>query len=86
MGSEPSAPKQLRLPIRGGAAKKHDRLDFQRGVVHFDPAGAWVESTRTQSSGALSSMSRANAFIVLPVAPVTIADGELVDVWLLDYF
>lgn len=85
MGSEPSAPKHLRLPIRGGATKKHDRLDFQRGVVHFDPGGGWVESTGTQSSGALSSMSRANAFIVLPEEPVTVADGELVDVWLIDY-
>jgi molybdopterin molybdotransferase len=84
MGAEVTSPRTLQLPLRGTIDKRHDRMDFQRGIVHFDPDGAWVESTGTQSSGALSSMARANAFIVLPVEPVTVDSGEPVQVWLFD--
>ena len=44
------------------------RLEFQRGILSFDSAGdAVVESTGNQSSGVLTSMSRANCYIVLPL-------------------
>lgn len=44
------------------------RLEFQRGILSFDPDGdAVVESTGNQSSGVLTSMSRANCYIVLPL-------------------
>lgn len=44
------------------------RLEFQRGILSFDAAGdAVVESTGNQSSGVLTSMSRANCYIVLPL-------------------
>ncbi|MBF0155297.1 MAG: molybdopterin molybdotransferase MoeA [Magnetococcales bacterium] len=85
MGGSPEPDRHLRLPLRGRLVKKHGRMDFQRGVVHFDTDGPWVESTGAQGSGILTSMSRANAFIVLPSPPVEIQAGELVDVWLIDY-
>jgi molybdopterin molybdotransferase len=43
-----------------------------------------VRVTGEQGSGILSSMSRANCFIVLPTDTGSVAAGELVDVQLLD--
>ncbi|MBF0135980.1 MAG: molybdopterin molybdotransferase MoeA [Magnetococcus sp. DMHC-1] len=85
MGATPEPDRRLRLPLRGRLVKKHGRMDFQRGVVHFDADGPWVESTGAQGSGILTSMSRANAFIVLPPPPTEMHTGDLVDVWLIDY-
>lgn len=46
--------------------KKPGRTEFQRGVLEKDPAGELtVRTTGKQGSGILSSMSRANAFIIL---------------------
>lgn len=51
-------------PIR----KSVGRLEFQRGVLTVDKNGdASVASTGNQSSGVLTSMSRANCYIVLPL-------------------
>ena len=71
--------------MRGNISKSHDRMDFQRAIVHFESGQPWVESTGVQSSGALSGMSRGNAFLVLPVEPVSYQSGDEVDVWLMDY-
>jgi molybdopterin molybdotransferase len=84
MGSQPDPPRRLKLPLRGRIAKSHDRMDFQRAIVHFEADQSWVESTGNQSSGALSSLSRGNAFVVLPVEPVRFEDGDAVEVWLID--
>ena len=57
-------PARCTTPIK----KMPGRLEFQRGILSFDPAGdAVVESTGNQSSGVLTSMSRANCYIVLPL-------------------
>ncbi|MBF0285879.1 MAG: molybdopterin molybdotransferase MoeA [Magnetococcales bacterium] len=85
MGAAPEPDRSLHLPLRGTIRKRHERLDFQRGVVHFDRAGAWVESTGEQGSGIFTSLSRANAFIVLPEGPLTVQDGDLVEVWLIEH-
>lgn len=84
MGSQPAPPRRLKLPLRGRIAKDHDRMDFQRAIVHFEAEHSWVESTGNQSSGALSSLARGNAFVVLPVEPVRFEDGDEVEVWLLE--
>ncbi|MBF0159463.1 MAG: molybdopterin molybdotransferase MoeA [Magnetococcales bacterium] len=85
MGALPEPDHRLQLPIKGGWHKRHDRMEFLRGRVHFDPAGAWVESSGGQGSGMLSGMAHANAFVALPEEARQIADGELVDVWLMRY-
>jgi molybdopterin molybdotransferase len=60
-------------------------MEFQRGILTPDGAGGWtVRTTGDQGSGILSSMSQANCFIVLPMQTGNVAQGELVDVQLLE--
>ncbi|MBF0128166.1 MAG: molybdopterin molybdenumtransferase MoeA, partial [Magnetococcales bacterium] len=70
---------------RGKLHKKHNRMDFIRGVAHFDAEGVWVETTGSQGSGVLTSLAKANALIVLPEPPVTLADGDPVTIRLIDW-
>ena len=54
-------------------------------ILAPDGNGGWsVRTTGDQGSGILSSMSRANCFVVLPTATGNVAAGELVDVQLLE--
>ena len=65
--------------------KMPGRTEFQRGMLAPDGAGGWtVRTTGDQGSGILSSMSRANCFIVLASETGNVAAGELVDVQLLE--
>lgn len=84
MGAVPEPDRWLRLPVRGGVSKRKGRREFQRGVVHFAAEGAWVESVGGQGSAVLSGLARANALLVLPEGEVTLRDGDVADVWLLD--
>jgi len=71
----------LAAPIR----KLPGRTEFQRGILTQDGAGVWtVRTTGDQGSGILSSMSRANCFIVLSAETGNVAAGEQVDVQLLE--
>ena len=66
--------------------KRPGRTEFQRGTL-FQSNGAWkVKTTGQQGSGILSSMSKANCFIVLNVDRGTIKPGEIVDIQLMDSF
>lgn len=57
------------------------RTEFQRGIVSQVADGEWtVQTTGEQGSGILSSMSKANCFIVLPVALGDVAVGTMVEV------
>jgi molybdopterin molybdotransferase len=59
-------------------------MEFQRGYLYCDEQGEWrVKSTGNQSSGVLSSMSRANCLIVLDEDCGHVEAGELVQVQLL---
>lgn len=58
---------QLLLRTVSDLRKKPGRMEYQRGIMHVDESGETVvSSTGEQGSGILSSMSRANCFIVLP--------------------
>ena len=71
----------LAAPIR----KAPGRTEFQRGILAADGAGGWrVRTTGDQGSGILSSMSQANCFIVLSSETGNVAEGEEVDVQLLE--
>ncbi len=71
----------LAAPIR----KAPGRTEFQRGVLTPAPSGGWeVRTTGDQGSGILSSMSRANCFIVLPADTGNVDVGAEVDVQLLE--
>ncbi len=77
----PLIPARCDAPIR----KRAGRTEFQRGVAGRDAHGQWrVTPTGSQSSGALSTMSEANCFIVLAHETADLDAGESVDVMLFD--
>ncbi len=65
--------------------KRPGRTEFQRGIIEADPAGGCqVRLTGSQGAGVLRSMSEANALIVLGHDQGSVAEGQLVDVWLFE--
>lgn len=55
------------------------RTEFQRGILGQDENGNWtVRTTGEQGSGILSSMSKANCYIVLPATQGNVAAGSTV--------
>lgn len=73
---------RLASPVR----KAPGRIEFQRGILAASPDGHEVRPTGEQGSGILSSMSRANCFIVLPTDTGDVPAGEMVDVQVLEGF
>ena len=77
----PTFKATLAAPIR----KAPGRTEFQRGILARAADGAWtVRTTGDQGSGILSSMSRANCFIVLGEHTGNVEAGASVDVQPLD--
>lgn len=71
----------LAAPIR----KAPGRTEFQRGILTRADDGSYtVRTTGEQGSGILSSMSRANCFVVLPTEVGNVEAGALVDVQVLE--
>jgi len=68
---------QCTSPIK----KVPGRTEFQRGILSQTESGEWlVHTTGGQGSGILSSMSRANCFIVLDTDQGDVAAGSRVEV------
>jgi molybdopterin molybdotransferase len=66
--------------------KRPGRTEFQRGEL-FQSNGEWkVKTTGQQGSGILSSMSKANCFIVLDMESSKIKAGDMVNIQLMDSF
>jgi molybdopterin molybdotransferase len=66
--------------------KKPGRTEFQRGVATLDDNNRWqVGKTGKQGSGILTSMSRANCFIVLPDDNAGVEVGDEVSIQFLDW-
>jgi len=66
--------------------KKPGRTEFQRGIASLDDDGRWqVAKTGKQGSGILTSMSRANCFIVLPDDNAGVEPGDEVDIQFFDW-
>jgi molybdopterin molybdotransferase len=75
----------FKIPLAAPIRKVPGRTEFQRAILARDDTGAWkVRTTGDQGSGILSSMSRANCFIVLPPEAGNVAAGEAVEVQLLE--
>ena len=75
----------FKVPLSSPIRKVPGRTEFQRGILAPDGNGGFtVRTTGEQGSGILSSMSRANCFIVLPADTGDCAVGERVDVQLLE--
>jgi len=66
--------------------KKPGRHEFQRGIATVDADNRWqVAKTGKQGSGILTSMSRANCFIVLPDDNAGVEPGDEVDSQFFDW-
>ncbi len=61
--------------------KSLGRVEYQRGIVSVgDDGQTTVTTTGKQGAGRISSMTRANCFIVLPEELASVKAGDLVDV------
>ncbi|WP_127477571.1 molybdopterin molybdotransferase MoeA [Sulfurivermis fontis] len=81
MGQTVQQPLRLRVPCMTRLKKTPGRADYQRGILEYDAAGQLtVRSTGAQGSHVLSSMSRANCFIILPAECGNVEAGTLVEV------
>lgn len=73
----------LRAVCASKIRKSPGRTEFQRGILNQNENGEFVvHTTGEQGSGILSSMSKANCFIVLPVSQGNVEAGSSVDVQL----
>ncbi len=81
MGQNDTIPLRLRVPCTTDLKKRPGRTEFQRGMLQQDQNGnLTVSSSGAQGSHILSSMSRANCFIVLPAESAGVRAGEQVEV------
>lgn len=80
-GASYEAPLRFDARAEHAIRKKPGRMEFQRGILRRDTAGALsVRTTGHQGSGILRSMSEANCFIVLPADGGRVEAGEMVSV------
>lgn len=81
MGEQQIHRLQLKVPCISALKKAPGRAEFQRGILETDATGnTVVRSTGAQGSAMLSSMSKANCFIVLSAESGDVAAGAMVDV------
>jgi molybdopterin molybdotransferase len=77
---EPAEPLIITALAAEPLRKKPGRREFQRGVLVRDEDGRLLVHSGSQGSGILSSMSKANCFIVLPEDAGPVAAGDEVTV------
>jgi molybdopterin molybdotransferase len=83
MGQNPKPTFSFQAICTTPIKKAAGRTEFQRGILTQSDEGLWtVQTTGEQGSGILSSMSRANCFIVLPVEQGNVDKGSVVQVQL----
>ena len=79
-------PTLIRARALDAMRKKPGRYEFQRGIASLDENGEWqVAKTGKQGSGILTSMSRANCFIVLPDENSGVEAGDEVKIQFFDW-
>lgn len=74
---------QLRALLEHEIHKKDRKRHFSRGVLRNEGGHFFVSTTGSQSSGVLTSMTRANCLIVIPEEVENLKAGEEVEVELL---
>ncbi len=81
MGQQPKPTLAFQAASGSPIRKIPGRTEFQRGILSQDENGRWVvHTTGGQGSGILSSMSKANCFIVLPESQGNVEAGHAVQV------
>jgi len=84
-GATPAALPRLTVKSAVAIRKRPGRTEFQRAIVSQAAGGGWqARTTGAQGAGILSSMSQANALLVLGHEQGSVAAGEDVEVWLFD--
>lgn len=79
MGQQPRLTIEFQATCTSPIRKVPGRTEFQRGILSKDPDGSWtVRTTGAQCSGILSSMSKANSYIVLPASQGSVEAGSTV--------
>lgn len=72
-------PLTLSATTKGRVRKRPGRFECTRGILdHAAPGGPTVAVTGSQGSGMLTSMSRADCFILLPESQGTVEAGDTV--------
>ena len=85
-GSSIRRPALFRATATDKLRKKPGRYEFQRGIATQNGSSGWeVAKTGKQGSGILTSMSRANCFIVLPDDNDGVEPGDEVDIQFFDW-
>lgn len=80
-GEDAPPPLQFKVTCVTALKKAPGRMEFQRGILDTNAAGETVvRTTGGQNSNLLSSMSKANCFIVLPAEWGDVPAGTLVEV------
>jgi molybdopterin molybdotransferase len=85
-GANPKPAALFRARALDKMRKKPGRYEFQRGIATLDDNNEWqVAKTGQQGSGILTSMSRANCFIVLPEENAGVEPGDEVSIQFFDW-
>ena len=85
-GAPMRPPMRFRARSLERMVKKPGRTEFQRGIATLDENNRWqVGKTGKQGSGILTSMSRANCFIVLEDDNAGVEPGDEVSIQFLDW-
>ena len=80
-GQQALEPLMIQARSSQNLKKAPGRMEFQRGILQRGSDGQWqVSTTGLQGSHLLSSMSRANCFILLPAQDAGATEGDLVTV------
>ena len=83
MGQHPKPVFSFQAICTTPIKKAAGRTEYQRGILTQGEDGVWrVQTTGEQGSGILSSMSRANCFIVLPMEQGNVEKGSVVQIQL----
>jgi len=85
-GAQAHRPALFRARALEAMRKKPGRTEFQRGIATLEQNNQWqVGKTGKQGSGILTSMSRANCFIVLPDENAGVEAGDEVSIQFFDW-
>lgn len=68
----------------GETINSDGRMTFARVQVRYEDGQAVAYTTGTQSSGAISSLVKADALLIIPADVKTLAAGDMADSWPLD--
>lgn len=81
-GDRQTQPVTLRATCMSKLKKRPGRIEYQRGILERDDSGGRmvVHKTGAQGSGILTSMARANCFIILGMDNAGVEEGQEVDV------